>query len=311
MQSAPMPEAELLHGVYGTPPPQLAHTSGAARQLSPLHPGASDLGAARPGSYARIVMLAPPGTVERRHAMADALTALAHDAELIALALKDKGGARLRKELEAFGCAVDETSKSHHRICVARRPASLTGVDDARIAGAPRFMDALGLWSQPGVFSWDRVDAGSVLLAARRPRLEGCGADLGCGIGYLSLRVLQSPAVTRLGLIDIDRRAIDAARRNMTDPRAHFHWADASGGDARFDKLDFVVMNPPFHNAGIEDKALGQAFIRNAARMLRPGGVCWLVANRHLPYETALAAAFKSVRLDHEADGFKIYEARK
>lgn len=310
MQSAPMSDVDLLEGVYGAPPPHLARTPDAARQLSPRHPGASDLGAAHPGSYSSIVMQAPPGTVERRHAMAEALSALSQDAKLTALGPNNKGGARLRQELEAFGCVVDETSKSRHRICVALRPALLRGVDDARRAGALRFLEALGLWSQPGLFSWDRIDAGSALLARRLPRLEGHGADLVCGIGYLSLRVLQSPVVTRLDLIDIDRRAIDAARRNVTDPRTHLHWADASGGDARFDKLDFVVMNPPFHSAGAEDKALGQAFIRNAAQMLRAGGVCWLVANRHLPYETALAGAFKSVRLDHDADGFKIYEAR-
>jgi 16S rRNA (guanine1207-N2)-methyltransferase len=113
-----------------------------------------------------------------------------------------------------------------------------------------------------------------------------------------------------LDLVDIDRRAIDAARRNVTDPRAHHHWADACGGDARLNKLDFIVTNPPFHMGATEDKALGQAFIRNAAKILRRGGVCWLVANRHLPYEAALAAAFKSVRLDHEAGGYKIFEAK-
>jgi len=306
-----MSDAELLHGVYGAPPAQLARIPNTARQLSPLHPGASDLGAAIPESYAGIVMLAPPGTLERRYVMAQALTALAPDGVLTAIAPKDKGGARLRKELEAFGCTVDEGGKSHHRICVTRRPDVLIGAEDACIAGAPRFIEALGLWSQPGVFSWDRLDPGSVLLAARLPRFEGHGADLGCGVGYLSLRVLESPAVKRLDLIDIDRRAIDAAKRNVTDPRAHLHWADASRSEARFAKLDFVVMNPPFHSAGVEDKALGQAFIRNAAQMLRPGGACWLVANRHLPYEAALASTFKSVRLDHEADGFKIYEARK
>lgn len=301
----------LLQGVYGAPPPLLAHMPDAARQLSPLHPGASDLGAAQAGSYARIVMHAPPGTLERRHAMAQALMALSNGGELTAIAPKDKGGARIRKELEAFGCAVEEGGRSHHRICGTRRPETLTGVDDALAAGAPRFIDTLGLWSQPGIFSWDRLDPGSVLLAARLPRLEGRGADLGCGVGYLSLRVLQSAGVNRLDLIDIDRRAIDAARRNVTDPRAHLHWADASGGDASLANLDFVVMNPPFHAAGLEDKALGQAFIRKAAQILRTGGACWLVANRHLPYETVLTATFRSVRLDHEADGFKIYEARK
>ncbi|MET0545969.1 MAG: methyltransferase [Caulobacterales bacterium] len=307
---ATMTDAELLSGVYGAPPAQLAAVPKGARQLSPLYPSASALGAANPGSYSSIAMLAPSGTLERRYAMAAALNALAPHAVLTVLAPKDKGGARLAKELAVFGCAVDETSKSHHRICVVRRPETLIGLEEALREGAPRFVDSIGLWSQPGIFSWDRVDPGSLLLCERLPQLQGNGADLGCGVGYLSRHVLQSQDVTRIDLVDIDRRAIDAARRNVTDGRAHLHWADASGGAPKLSNLDFVVMNPPFHNAGTEDKGLGQAFIRRAAQILRPGGVCWLVANRHLPYEAALNAAFKSVRLDHEGDGFKIYEAK-
>ena len=305
-----MTDVELLTGVYGAPSLDLARAPAGARQLSPLHPGADDLSAARAGSYSSIVMMAPAGTLERRRVMAEALLALAPGAELMAIAPKDKGGARLKAELHAFGCTVAETAKSHHRICVVVRPATLIGVDEALSAGAQRFVEEIGLWSQPGVFSWDRIDPGSVLLASRLPTLKGHGADLGCGIGFLSHSVLRSAAVERLELVDIDRRAVEAARRNVTDPRAHHRWADASGDDARFAKLDFIVMNPPFHTGTGEDKALGQAFIRSAGRMLRPGGVCWLVANRHLPYEATLTAVFKSVRLDHQADGFKIFEAK-
>jgi 16S rRNA (guanine1207-N2)-methyltransferase len=35
------------------------------------------------------------------------------------------------------------------------------------------------------------------------------------------------------------------------------------------------------------------------------------VANRHLPYEAPLAAAFKTVRAVAEGQGFKLYEAVK
>jgi len=75
--------------------------------------------------------------------------------------------------------------------------------------------------------------------------------------------------------------------------------------------LDFVVMNPPFHDGGREDQALGGTFIREAAGVLRRGGVCWMVANRHLPYEAQLAPLFRSVRQVVQADGFKVYEARR
>jgi 16S rRNA (guanine1207-N2)-methyltransferase len=225
------------------------------------------------------------------------------------LAPKDRGGQRLPKELAEFGCAADQTSRRHHRICTVVRPAQLAGLDEAIAAGGPQVPPALGLWSQPGVFSWDRPDHGSRMLTRHLPVLAGIGADLGCGVGLLALKALESASVRRLSLIDIDRRAIDVARRNVADPRADIAWGDVR--QSTFQDLDFVIMNPPFHDGGAEDRSLGGAFIRRAAASLRPGGVCWLVANRHLPYETHLKTLFASARLVEQGNGFKIYEARR
>lgn len=256
-----------------------------------------------------MVMLAPPGTIERRCAMALALRALGEGAPLTVLAPKDKGGSRLRKELEAFGCAVGEEARRHHRICMTVRPAAPAGLDEAIATGAPRLVEPLGLWSQPGVFAWDRIDPGSALLMQHLPPLAGRGADLGCGIGVLARAVLAVPAVTELTLVDLDRRAVDAARRNIADPRARFLWADLRHPAASLAGLDFIVTNPPFHDGGAEDRALGQAFVRRAANLLRRGGRLLLVANRHLPYEAVLKASFRSVALKVEAGGYKVYEA--
>jgi len=52
-------------------------------------------------------------------------------------------------------------------------------------------------------------------------------------------------------------------------------------------------------------------FIHAAAAMLRPGGACWLVANRHLPYEAPLAQAFARADLRAEGSGYKVFEARR
>ncbi|NEX94682.1 class I SAM-dependent methyltransferase, partial [Caulobacter sp. 17J65-9] len=262
------------------------------------------------GSLDAATLLAPPGTAERRYALAHALRALKPGGRLTALAPKDKGGSRLGKELAAFGCQVNETGKRHHRICVCERPAEPTGVAEAIAAGAPRFVERLGLWSQPGVFSWDRPDPGSALLLERLPALSGRGADLGSGIGFLAAKILASPKVESLALIDLDHRAVELARRNVEDARVTHRQADVRAG-VGLEGLDFVVMNPPFHDGGAEDKALGQAFIRRAAEALKTGGQLWLVANRHLPYEAVLKPLFARVRLDVETGGFKVYEARK
>ena len=298
-------------GIYGSPPSALVDLPADAIQFSPLMPGASALEKQNEDGLSGLTILAPPGTLERRYALALALRALAPGAAFTALAPNDKGGTRLRKELQAFGCDVEETARRHHRIVTGLRPDNLTGIDDALAAGGPRLETELGLWSHPGVFSWDRLDPGTAMLIEHLPALSGRGADFGCGIGVLAHAVLASAAVTELGLIDIDRRAIECAQHNVTDARARFLWADLRSPNAALTDLDFVVMNAPFHDAGAEDKALAQSFVRRAAESLRKGGVCWLVANRHLPYEAILQPLFKRVERASETGGFKIYEARK
>ncbi|HEY8573301.1 class I SAM-dependent methyltransferase [Phenylobacterium sp.] len=294
--------------VYGDPPADLVERPAGAVQVSPLVPGAASLEDRAAASLDAVAMAAPPGTLERRYALALALRALKPGAPLTALAPKDKGGSRIGRELAAFGCKVEEEGRRHQRICRTVRPPEPVGVEAAIAEGEPRRDGEL--WTQPGVFSWDRLDPGSRLLLSALPPLKGRGVDLGCGIGVLSRAVLASPAVTRLDLVEIDRRALEAARRNVMDERAQFHWADARTAP-ELDGLDFVVTNPPFHEGGNEDRALGLAFLRRAHRALRKGGVLWVVANRHLPYEALLAELFGKPVLKADSGGFKVYEARK
>lgn len=303
-------ETRARHAVYGRPPRELVEPAAGAIQLSPLMPGAEAVEDLRDLSLAGAVIAAPPGTIERRHVLAHLLRASAAGAVLVAVAPKDKGGARLAAELAAFGCAPRSEARRHHRIVTVHRPEHPAGIDAAIAAGAARHEAGLGHWTQPGVFSWDKIDAGSALLVRHLPPLAGRGADLGCGIGILARAALgRSPAVTALHAVDIDRRAVDCARRNVEDPRARFDWADVRAFAFGAEGLDFVLTNPPFHDGGAEDRELGVGFIRRASEILKRGGRCLLVANRHLPYEAPLGAAFASVRLVAEEGGFKVYEA--
>ncbi|MFD1341649.1 class I SAM-dependent methyltransferase [Litorisediminicola beolgyonensis] len=168
-----------------------------------------------------------------------------------------------------------------------------------------------GFATAPGVFSADGVDPASEALAEALPDHVGdLVADLGAGWGYLSSRLLKDPALTRLFLVENDAVALDCAKDTLDDPRAEYHWADATRWTAPA-PLDAVVMNPPFHQGRAADPGLGRAFIEAAARMLAPHGRVWLVANRHLPYEDVLDQCFGQ----HEETGgdrrFKILSASR
>jgi 16S rRNA (guanine1207-N2)-methyltransferase len=299
------------HAVYGLPPAELATVPGEAIQVSPLLPGSERLEDLAPASLDAVTLLAPPGTVERRYALALGLRALRPGGAFLALAPKDRGGARLGREITDLAGPPAEEARRHHRICRLSRPAGELPLAEAIAAGAPRHIENLSACTQPGVFAWDRLDPGSALLLANLPALKGRGADFGCGLGLLARAVLASPEVTALTLVDLDRRAVDMAARNVTDPRATIRWADLREPDPGLARLDFVVMNPPFHERGDADHGLGQAFIRRAAEALRPGGTLWVTANAHLPYERSLADAFKTVTPRAAAGGYKVYEARK
>ena len=166
-----------------------------------------------------------------------------------------------------------------------------------------------GWITAPGVFAEKGPDAASDLLAAALPEaMPGRVSDLGAGWGFLSAAVLGRAGVVTVDLIEAERAALDCARLNVTDPRARFHWADATTWRPD-EPVDWVVMNPPFHQGRAGDPGLGQAFIAAAARMLTRSGTLLMVANRHLPYEATLADRFRSVTELGGTGAFKLIRA--
>lgn len=185
------------------------------------------------------------------------------------------------------------------------------GADFSDWAARPqRIDDPSGVFETlPGVFSADAVDPASQLLAEHLPaRLPARMADLGAGWGYLARACLAREGVEALHLVEAEAQALALAERNLADPRAVYHWADALSV-ALPGPMGGVVMNPPFHAGRSAAPALGLAFITAAARLLGTGGTLWMVANRHLPYEPALAEGFARHDLLAETSRFRVWQA--
>ncbi|EAR50823.1 methyltransferase, putative [Oceanicola granulosus HTCC2516] len=168
-----------------------------------------------------------------------------------------------------------------------------------------------GYWTAAGVFSDGAVDRGSRLLAeALPPKLGARVCDLGAGWGYLSAQALTRDGVTAIDLVEAEALSLECARRNVDDERASFLWEDATRWSPS-ESYDTVLCNPPFHTSRAADPGIGRAFIAAAARILRPRGALWMVANRHLPYEATLREHFGDVAEIGGDGGFKLFHATR
>ena len=178
-----------------------------------------------------------------------------------------------------------------------------------------------GFSAAPGMFSADRVDPGSALLATHVDRrIAGRVADFGAGWGYLSAAILQKAQAASIDMIDTHAPSLQMARQNLmslaeeTGKAASVavasHWLDLTAEPAP-SQYDWIVMNPPFHRARHAEPELGQQFLLAAAKALKPQGCLLMVANRTLPYERVLDATFGRWQPIDDRDGYKIIEAAR
>jgi 16S rRNA (guanine1207-N2)-methyltransferase len=210
---------------------------------------------------------------------------------------KTDGAASLRKRISSL-CAVDDhASKNHGVVFWMTRAEDVEDVASAlEVANPPLILDG-GYLTVPGIFSHEHVDAGSQLLAENLPLdIKGHVADFGAGWGYLSVMLaLKSSAIASIDLFDASFSACVAAKANMGNLAANVEsrvqWYDLLEEKPQ-QRYDAIIMNPPFHQSRAAEPVIGEGMIRAAAAALKLGGRLFMVANRTLPYETALNASF-------------------
>lgn len=248
------------------------------------------------GLYARAMLAAPEGGV------------------VLACLPNTLGARTAEKTLGEIAGATDHLSKNKCRAFWARKESGVFNLALAEAwvaADQPQAVADGAMWSRPGLFSWDRVDAGSQLLAECIPEdIKGTGADLGAGQGYLTGQVLTHCArISQMDLYEAEHRAIACAMQTLEAfSNVTISWADVAC-DVPNNRYDFILMNPPFHTGRADAANLGQVFIQAASRALKPHGSLYMVANRHLPYEATVAACFKQYEIIEDSGGYKVIRA--
>jgi 23S rRNA (guanine1835-N2)-methyltransferase len=149
-----------------------------------------------------------------------------------------------------------------------------------------------------GVFSAERLDAGTRLLLRHLPARTGQDrvVDLGCGNGVLGTAAAVANPASDVLFVDESHQAVASAEetfRANAEPgtKAQFVVGDALTAVPP-QSADLVLNNPPFHSHRATTDSTARRMFGTARAALREGGELWVVGNRHLGYHVRLRRLF-------------------
>ena len=251
---------------------------------------------------------------ENETRLARLLTSVKPGGVIVMAGSKEDGIQPIRKKLDQLGLPCEHMPKYHGVAVWLTVPAG--AAEAAAKLARPSVTIENRFTAAPGMFSHDRVDDGSELLASRLPAdFDGNAADFGAGWGYLSVMLAsQAPRVNRIDLFEADYASLEAAKANMArncpEVQARFFWQDLASEEAK-ERYDLVIMNPPFHEGHAAEPGLGQTMIKQAAAACKLGGRLLMVANRGLPYEPLVQSLFRESGEVCRNARFKVLWGRK
>ncbi len=276
--------------------------------------------AVRERTFDSVLALLPKSRAVWEQTVLDAHTVLCRDGDLY-LAGANRGGIKSAGQFmeRVFGNVQVLAYRGGCRVLYAVKSGAAVAPEstyhDWQIVDAEVDGTTLAFASKPGIFSWDRLDAGTRLLVealGEHPlRSDDQVLDVGCGSGVLTLVAARQAYAGHVVGVDADCRAVEATQRTL----AHHQ---VTNGEALLSDCSWavrdrsftaVVTNPPFHKEQATTYATAEQIVRDAACLLRKRGRLYLVANAFLKYGPVIEEAFGNAQLLRQTNRFSVWYA--
>jgi 23S rRNA (guanine1835-N2)-methyltransferase len=157
----------------------------------------------------------------------------------------------------------------------------------------------LQLHNVAGVFAEQKIDIGSRFFIEHFSRLPAAlnVADVGCGNGLLSLAYHRLHPEAHLHLFDESLAAVASARLSFTHnaPNANVSILHHDGLADIAQQFDLILINPPFHQQNTVTTDIALSMFAQSKQCMGAHSELWIVANRHLNYQSDLKKWFKRI----------------
>jgi 16S rRNA (guanine1207-N2)-methyltransferase len=168
------------------------------------------------------------------------------------------------------------------------------------------------IFSFPGIFSHDHLDEGTQLLlnTVQIPPYSRI-LDVGCGYGIIGLYAASQAPTSWVDLIDSNRLAVAASRKNILANKlenAQAFTSDLLDG-IQGHRYQLIISNPPFHAGKEVNYAITVALLEQASLALEPGGELIIVANQFIRYDKLMMDIFGNIRKLAQTNRFHILSA--
>ena len=153
--------------------------------------------------------------------------------------------------------------------------------------------------SDLGVFSKDKIDEGSKLLAEcyfKYGKRDISLLDVGCGIGFLGISISKIMNV-HADMVDVNNRAIHLTNMNIKSNKVKANVFVSDMYDKINDKYDLIITNPPIR-AG---KGVYLTILNSSFNYLTENGELWFVMRNNHGVKTVVSDLNK----EHHAEILK------
>jgi 16S rRNA (guanine1207-N2)-methyltransferase len=184
-----------------------------------------------------------------------------------------------------------------------------TSAHDERRVELLALGNALTFITDAGVFSRDGLDRGTEVLLEALPELSGRVLDLGCGWGAVGVALGKRWPGLDIVMTDINSRAVELARRNLTENGVAATVVQGDGFAAVEGMFDAIVTNPPIR-AG---KAVIYGLFARARDYLEPDGALYVVIRKQQGAPSALKylkEIYSRAETVDRASGFHVLRAQ-